>query len=238
MRFAVDLHIHTALSPCCDNDMTPNNISNMAYIKGLDIIAVTDHNCIKNFPAVASCASALGILAIPGMELETREEVHVICLFPAWEEALAMQEIVFKALPDIPNREDIFGEQLIMDEEDEITGRVGRMLITAADIGVEEAVAQVTSMGGVVIPAHVDRESYSILSNLGSVPDDLPIHVLEISKRCDPPSLRKKYEDLGRYRFILSSDAHHLGDILERESFLEMEEKSIPCFFEALKSPF
>ena len=230
-----DLHIHSALSPCSDNEMTPNNIVNMSFLKQLDIIAVTDHNSAENCVAVVECAKKRGIVAVPGMELETREEVHLICLFPGIDEALSMQEIVYNALPDLKNRPDIFGEQLVMDAEDNVLRHLDRLLLTASSLSVDDVFTHVGTLGGVVIPAHVDRDSYSIISNLGVVPDIPEIKYLEISKQCDKSKYLDPNSHLRKFNFIRSSDAHSLGDILERENFLELEKVSIECLIETLK---
>lgn len=235
MKYAVDLHIHSALSPCGDLDMTPNNIVNMAVLKGLDIIAVTDHNAAENLPAILACAGKTELLVIPGMEVETQEEVHLVCLFPGIAEALKMQEIVYDALPGLPNREDIFGQQLVMDEQDRIVGKVEQLLVTACSLGVEDISRIVGDLGGIVIPAHIDRESYSLLSNLGGIPEGLELHSLEVSKRCGVEGLVKAHPWLSEYLLLKSSDAHYLWDILEQESFVEMEEKSVSCLFDALR---
>lgn len=236
MKAYVDLHIHSALSPCADNEMTPNNIVNMAYIKGLNIIAVTDHNSVENCEAVIKCAKKAGIEAIPGMELETSEEVHLVCLFKDLEKALAMQDIVYKALPDMDNREDIFGQQLIMDEEDNVKGSLKRMLITATSLSIEEVFRKVRLLGGVVIPAHVDRDSYSMISNLGGIPEELGIKHLEISRMCELDRFLDANPMLKGYKFIRNSDAHTLGDILEPDIGLELEEASTECLIEALRT--
>lgn len=236
MKFAVDLHIHSALSPCSDNDMTPNNIVSMAFLKELDFIAVTDHNSIENINAVLKCAEQMGIIAVPGMELETCEEVHLICLFPTIEKALEFQKVVYAHLPRFENREDIFGEQLVMDDSDNITGRMEWLLLTAAQLSIEDAFAAVEELGGAIIPAHVDRDSYSIISNLGGIPENLKAGYVEISKNCDLTDFMNKNDTIRPFSFIRSSDAHHLGDILERESFIELEEKSVDCLIKILRN--
>jgi PHP family Zn ribbon phosphoesterase len=236
MIFAADLHIHSALSPCADNEMTPNNIVNMAFLKGLDFIAVTDHNSVENIRAVLKCAESRDIIAVPGMELETNEEVHLVCLFPDVEAAFFMQEKVYRSLPDMKNREDIYGPQLIMDEEDAILGSLDRLLLTASGLGVYEVFSMVREAGGAVIPAHVDRQSYSMLSNLGAIPEDLDINYLEVSRDCDLYSFKKTHPSLAEYSFLRSSDAHYLKDIFERETVLELEERSIHCLLEKLRT--
>ncbi|NSW89158.1 MAG: PHP domain-containing protein [Firmicutes bacterium] len=235
MKYYIDLHIHSSLSPCAENDMTPNNIVKMAVIKGLDIIAVTDHNSVENAEAVLKCAEKAGILAVPGMELETREEVHVVCLFPDIEKAMKMQDVVYKAMPPLENREDIFGEQIIVDENDNIRKKLKRMLLIAADIGLEEAFHIIEKLNGAMIPAHIDRDSYSIISNLGMVPNEISINCLEVSRVCDLDKYLETNPQLKKFRVIKSSDAHNLGDILERETFIELDKKDIICLINRLK---
>lgn len=235
MRLYMDLHIHSALSPCADNEMTPNNIVNMAWLKGLDIIAVTDHNSVENCEPVLKLAAQRGILAIPGMEAETKEEVHVLCLFPDLNTAKKVQDIIWDHLPNIKNRADIFGEQLKMDDQDNVAGEIDRMLVTAANISVEELFSLVTKSGGVCIPAHIDRASYSLLSNLGFIPEELNIKYMELSKACDINEFLRNNKSLEKYSFISSSDAHTLENILERDFYMELESNSIESLFRALK---
>lgn len=237
MKYAADLHIHTALSPCSEKDMTPNNIVNMALLKQLDIIAITDHNTAENINAVCKCSEGRNIIVVPGMEIETAEEVHLIGLFPDIEKALYVQERIYESLPDIANRADIFGDQLVMDEEDNIKGSLKQMLLTAASLSTSEIFNLVFDVGGVVIPAHIDRNSYSMLSNLGIIPEELKISCLEISKMCNPAELVQQNSRLEKYRLIKSSDAHSLGDILERETFFNLTELSIECLLAELKQP-
>lgn len=225
MKYYYDFHIHSALSPCGDNDMTPNNIVNMAMVKGLDIIAVTDHNSAENIEAIMERGRARDMIVIPGMEIESAEEVHMVCLFPDVESVRAMQEKVSAALPTIQNREDVFGEQLIINAKDEQVGKVSQMLITATGMSVEEIFEEVRGLGGVCFPAHVDRDSYSILSNLGAIPEDLDIDMIEISSKCDQTEFLERHPELKKYRTVVSSDAHYLWDISERTNFFEADEK-------------
>jgi PHP family Zn ribbon phosphoesterase len=235
MKLAYDLHIHSALSPCGDNDMTPNNIVNMSCLKGLDIIAVTDHNSAENLEAVMKCSHGKKLIVIPGIEIMTREEVHIVCLFPTLEAALQIQKVVYNSLPNISNREDIFGEQLIFDENDEIVGRLEQMLLVSADLSIEDVFYYTFKLGGVAIPAHVDRTSYSIISNLGSIPENINVNYLEISRNCTEKEYKLIHPELARYGFIRSSDAHYIGDILERESFIELDEASPNCLIDKLR---
>ncbi|HOQ07542.1 MAG TPA: PHP domain-containing protein [Clostridiales bacterium] len=226
MKFAVDLHIHSALSPCADKDMTPNNIVNMAVLKGLDAIAVTDHNSAANLQAISICAQRNGLVFIPGMEVETTEEIHIVCLMPDLESMSRFSAAVRQAMPRIENRPDIFGRQLIMDENDNVVCEEPMMLLTACRMTADDVTALARELNGVAVPAHVDRPSYSIISNLGFVPEEFGIKFLEISRDCDAALFRSMHPELESYQLVRSSDAHYLGDILERESMLELDELS------------
>ena len=157
INLSYDFHIHTCLSPCGDNDMTPANIVGMAALKGLDAIAITDHNSSLNCPAAIKLGEAYGVLVIPGMELTTEEEAHVVCLFPALENALAFSEYIYERLLPIKNKPEIFGHQFIMDEDENITGEIEHLLINATSIGFSDVSRELKPFGGVMIPAHVDK---------------------------------------------------------------------------------
>lgn len=237
MLYAYDLHIHTALSPCGDNDMTPNNIVNMAIIKNLDIIAVTDHNSCENAKAVMEVAENTELIVIPGMEVESSEEVHMICLFPSINKALQMQEIVYKNLPNLKNRTDIFGNQLVYNSKDEVINENERMLITATSLSIANILELSYSFYGIAYPAHIDRDSYSIISNLGLIPKDLNIKAVEFSKHVIPKDIVFEYKYLERYMSIQSSDAHYLEDIMERTNFIELPDKTINSIIRKINYP-
>lgn len=236
MKYAVDLHMHSCLSPCADADMTPNNIVNMSIIKGLDIIAITDHNSGENAKAIMECAEGTPLVVIPGMELETSEEVHVVCLFRSLENLINFQNLVYTVLPDMRNRPDIFGDQLILDKDDEVIGECDRMLITATDLIIDDVFGLVKKYGGVAYPAHIDRDSYSVLSNLGGIPESYRGRYLELSKNCDFTKflINGNHFVENGYHFIRASDAHHLWDIYDRENFMELSEKSISAVLDKL----
>lgn len=217
MKYAVDLHIHSALSPCADDDMTPNNIVNMAILKGLDIISITDHNSCDNVEA-AMVAAGNDILIVPGMEVQTREEVHLLCYFGKLEELLDFNLIIGQKMPHIPNNPSIFGNQYIMDSMDNIVGQREGLLLISVDMGIDEVTDEARKRGGVVVPAHVDRGSFSILSQLGFIPPNLKFSTLEIENFHSLDRLK-----LQGYNYIMSSDAHFLGDILEREMLIELD---------------
>lgn len=235
MKAAIDLHIHSCLSPCASAEMTPNNIVLMAKLKGLDIIAVCDHNHTGNLKAVEELAGAQGILLLPGLELETSEEIHLLCYFSSVNSILQMQSAMTQYYQYIPNREDIFGPQWILNAEDEPMEKIAFLLAASTTLDLYQAVAMVREFGGVPIPAHVDRESYSILSNLGSIPEDLAFNTLELSRYTSTPAFTQKYPEYVKKQFITSSDAHDLGMILERTAFIDLEECSIACLLEKLR---
>ena len=222
MRIAYDFHIHTALSPCGDGDMTPNNIVNMATLKGLDAIAITDHNTCGNAESCMKCAEGSNLIVIPGMEVETSEDCHIVCLFPDLASARSMAEKVRDALPKIKNRTDIFGEQIYLDENDEVVGYEENMLVTATSLSTQKVAELARSFGGVAIPAHIDKSSYSVISNLGFIDDKWGFATVEIKDLSKKENLCET-KGAGKYRIIHSSDAHYLWDISVREHFLEVE---------------
>ena len=232
MKLYYDFHIHSALSPCGDNDMTPNNLINMSIIKGLDAVALTDHNACENVRAAAAVAGDK-ILFIPGMEVETSEEVHIVTLFPTADAAEEMQRILVDSSPFIPNRPEIFGNQYIMDENDEICGEIDRMLVTASGLDIYTVVAAAKDLGGTAYPAHIDRESYSVLSNLGFIPPDLDISAVEITEK-SRAALEGEYSN--RYNIITSSDAHYLWDISERNHYIEVSDTSVRGILNAISN--
>lgn len=235
MKFWVDLHIHSCLSPCAEEEMTPNNIVNMALIKGLDIIAVTDHNSARNVEAIMETGKREGLLVVPGMELCTSEEVHLLCFFPSLKQVLDFERIVYESLPPIRNREDIFGAQIIMNSSDQEIGREDRLLSSASGLDIETALGLVRGLGGVVIPSHIDRESFSMLNTLGTIPENYDFKFLEYSQNCQLNSLLEKHPELSIHPSLRSSDAHFLCNILEQEFILELTEKSIKAVLNLLK---
>lgn len=224
MKVRYDLHLHTVLSPCGDDDMTPNNIANMAKINGLDVIAVTDHNACGNCRAVASVGKKIGLTVIAGMELETSEEVHVVMLFPSIDDAEACAKEVDSRRFKIKNKADIYGRQLIMDDNDAVLREEENLLVTATDIGVYEVVALAKKYGGIAFPAHIDRQSHGILQMLGDISEDMGFTAVEISKNADEEFV-KEWKKKG-YKVLRNSDAHYLENIAdgdEGENFIELD---------------
>lgn len=237
MKLRYDLHLHSCLSPCGDMDMTPNNLVGMAKLLGYDIIALTDHNSCRNTPAAVEVGQRLGITVVPGMELCTREEAHVVCLFPTVEAALDFGRWVEEHSPKIPNRPEIFGEQAVLDAEDQPIGKVEQLLIAAADIGVYEVLPLVRSYGGTAFPAHVDKDSYSITASLGSIPSEIGFPTVELSPRADREKMLTLYPELAGMRLLQDSDAHYLENMPDPGPMLELEENTPACLIALLDSP-
>jgi PHP family Zn ribbon phosphoesterase len=227
IRLSYDLHLHSCLSPCGDDDMTPANIIGMAAIKELDVIALTDHNSCKNCPAFMKLAEAYGILAIPGMELCTQEEVHVVCLFSTLEDAMNFDEYVYQKIIPIPNNEEIFGKQLIYNEEDEVIGREPYLLINATDISFDQVYELVRRYNGVMIPAHIDKNANSVISNLGFIPPDSKFSCVELKDMDKLSPIKETNPYLNECKIITNSDAHYLEHINEPIHFLHVESKTI-----------
>lgn len=228
------MHLHSCLSPCGDTDMTPNNIAGMAKLLGYDIIALTDHNSCLNTPAAIEAGRRLGLTVVPGMELCTREEAHVVCLFPTAEAALAFGEWVREHSPDIRNRPEIFGEQLVLDGEDRVIGKEEKLLIAAADIGIDEVLTLVRGHGGTAFPAHVDKDSYSVTASLGGIPPETGFTCAELSPRADRERVLRMYPELSALRLLQDSDAHYLENMPDAGPVLDLEENTAACLIAAL----
>ena len=235
VNLSYDLHIHSCLSPCGDDDMTPGNIVGMASIKGLDVIAVTDHNSCKNCPAVMAMAEQFGVLAIPGMEICTSEEVHAVCLFADLKAAMDFDAYVYERLLPFPNKEEIFGKQQICNEEDEVCGTVPYLLINSADISFDGLWELVDSYGGVMFPAHIDKTANSLIANLGFVPPDSRFTCAEVKNMGSLHRLKRENPYLETCWIISNSDAHYLPDINEPGLTLPARERSAAAVLETLK---
>lgn len=232
--YRADLHIHTALSPCAGEEMTPPRIVAAALQAGLQLIAVTDHNSAGNVAAVQEAARGTGLRVFAGMEVQTREDVHLVCLFATAAEAEEWQEEVYRALPAGENREDYFGEQLLCDAAGRKMGREKRLLLASTELGLEEVVREINGRGGVCIPAHVDRPSYSLLAQLGLIPEELPVAALELGLLA-PEAACRQFPALAGWALTAASDAHYLNDIGRRITVYELEEVNLNALVHALR---
>lgn len=206
--FRYDLHVHSCLSPCGDDDMTPNNIAGMAHLNGLDLVALTDHNACGNCPAFFQACEQYGIVAVAGMELTTAEDIHLVCLFETLEEAMAFDTLLKPYRMQIPNKVGIFGHQLVLDAEDRPIREEPHYLPIATTLGLEDAAELVRAHGGACHPAHIDREANGLLATLGMFP---PTPVFSFAELRDAD----KAELCGGRQRLICSDAHRLWELKE-----------------------
>ncbi len=222
-RYFYDLHIHSCLSPCADDDMTPANIAGMASLKGLTLLALTDHNSCKNCPAFFEACNAFGIVPVPGMELTTAEDIHLVVLFPTLEQAMDFDREIHPRILPVKNRPDIFGNQHVVDSDDNILSEEEILLINATDLDVDSALDLVARYGGAVYPAHIDRPSNGMIAVLGTVPKEYGFSWVEFNDYEQREAILKEH-GLSCHT-LCSSDAHDLGCIHEAEHFLELEDE-------------
>ncbi len=225
-KFLADLHVHTVLSPCAEVEMIPPLIVREALERGIRLIAVTDHNSSANAAAVIRAAAGSPLVVLPGMEVQTREEVHVVCLFDTVEQLAGWQAQIDTALPAVKNDPDHFGEQFIVDETGDFLERETRLLLNSVEMGLEQVVRCVLAAGGLVFPAHVDRKAFGLLANLGFVPPGLPVDAVEISRWLSPADALRRYPHLAGYPLIQNGDVHRLDEFLGANQF-EVEAASI-----------
>ncbi len=224
-KYYYDLHIHSCLSPCGDDDMTPGNIAGMAMLNGLNIVALTDHNSAKNCPAFFAQAKKYGIVPIPGMELTTSEDVHVVCLFRSLEDALAFDKEVEAKRIIVKNKPAIFGHQYIVDEEDSPVGEEEGLLINATTLSIEEANDLVKSYRGVCYPAHIDRPSNGMVAVLGDFPDDPHFTAYELNDGGNTEEYQARFPKLKDKMRAVSSDAHYLENIGQAENYFMIDDE-------------
>ena len=221
-RYFYDLHIHSCLPPCAAADNTPTNLAGMGMLAGLGLMALTDHNSSKNCPAFFKAAEKVGIIPVAGMELETSEDVHVVCLFPTLEDALDFDEVVASRRLPIKNKPEVYGEQTIMDADDNVIGSEELLLVVATTIPLDEVCGLCGSHNGVCYPAHIDRQSNGIISILGDIPPDLPFSCAELHDLSLADELSAKYPTLSRLMLLSSSDAHRLEDINDARHYIDL----------------
>ncbi|MBO4886768.1 MAG: PHP domain-containing protein [Firmicutes bacterium] len=223
-RYYYDFHVHSCLSPCGDNDNTPNNLAGMASLNGVTLMALTDHNSSRNCPAFFKAARRYGIVPVAGMELTTAEDIHVVCLFETLEEALAFNDEVDEKRIRIKNREEVFGEQLILDENDEIIGREEDLLINATMIPLDEVPAMVAKYRGICYPAHIDRQANGAISILGDFPHYVGFRMAELNDAANKETYVEKY-GLQNLKIMVSSDAHYLDQLREDNDYFDIDDE-------------
>jgi len=219
IEFRAELHVHTVLSPCAGTDMLPEAIVQSALFNEINLIAITDHNVGYNVAPVRKIGRREGLLVLPGMELETQEEVHSICLFDSLEQLKALQKIVDANLPFYPNNEEFFGPQWVVDEKGNKIRLEKRQLLFPVKISIQKACKIVKDLGGLFFPAHINREANGLLSHLGTVPPDLDVQIVEINRRTTKEAILKRYPELARYHILQSGDVHYLDGFLGANRF-------------------
>lgn len=212
-RVRLDLHIHTVLSPCSEIDeMTPRAIVRAALDKGLDLIAICDHNSARNVAAAQRAALDKDLEVLAGMEVTSSEEAHILGLFGTHEQVMALQEEVYGRLPGV-NDEEAFGIQVVVDHEDMVEDLDQRLLIGATTMSAKRIVDLIRNLGGISVASHIDRPSFSVFSQLGFIPPDLRFHAVEVSRRATVGEALRKYPQIADYPILRSSDAHRIEDV-------------------------
>jgi PHP family Zn ribbon phosphoesterase len=232
--YKYDLHIHSALSPCGDDAMTPNNIANMAMLCDIQIAALTDHNSAANCPAFFKACEKIGVVPVAGAEVNTSEEVHVLCLFPTLDAAMNFDDLLDSHIPDIKNRPDIFGNQFVMDANDVCVGERDKLLIAATDISVDAISGIVSQFDGVAIPAHIDGNAFSLIANLGFIPDGYPFTAYEIRRAEECAALTAANPILNDKILLFDSDAHTLEALVREPSKIELDEPTAAALIRKL----
>lgn len=209
----IDLHVHSALSPCAAEEMKPPAALLMAERRGVTVLGVVDHCSARNAGAFIEAAPAFDLRLLVGLEIESAEGVHILALFDNLDAAMAMDESVAERLPDLANRPSFFGEQHLLDEWGQIVGMDGRLLVTACELSIEEVAALTASLGGISIPAHIERAAYGLLPTLGFAPPGLEVDAFELSRWTSPAQARERWPELRGRALLTGSDAHCLDEI-------------------------
>lgn len=236
MNYKADLHIHSVLSPCGALDMSPSRIVHEAKRKGVDIIAITDHNSTLHCELAVELGRREGLLVLRGVEVTTKEEVHCLAYFETANQTSLFQEFIDVHLPHIKNKSAYFGEQLVVDQNEVILYSEPRLLLSALSVGIDDVQKMVHSLGGLFIPAHIDRERFGIIRQLGFFPTDLPVDAYEVSAKCNGFELKLNFPVLQQFCMLHSSDAHQLADVGASYSTLKMSELTFQQVQLALKT--
>ncbi|MGE5374562.1 MAG: PHP domain-containing protein [Bacteroidota bacterium] len=213
-QFRADLHVHTVLSPCAEVEMIPPLIVQQALEQEIDLIAITDHNASANVGAVQKAAEGTKLTVLPGMEVQSREDVHLLTIFEGTDSLHTWQRQVDQALPEKSNNPSFFGEQFVVDETGELIRSEPRLLLTSTHFSIDEIFIRVNALGGMVIPAHVERTSYGLLPTLGLISEKWKLPALEISRLTSPERAIRAFPVLQDYPLIQSGDVHRLDEFL------------------------
>ncbi|MBI5666111.1 MAG: PHP domain-containing protein, partial [Nitrospirae bacterium] len=235
-EYKADLHIHTCLSPCAELEMSPRAIVKTALKKGIDIIAITDHNSAENVIAARKAAKNTALTVLAGMEITTSEEAHILALFDDMESIMKLQDIVYDNLMPGVNDEKRFGDQIVVNEKDEVLEFNKRLLIAATELSAYSIVNIIHSLGGLAVASHVDKEVFSIISQLGFIPENLKFNALEMSIHIDRKRAEESFAIYNSCPWISSSDAHYLDDIGKRTTSFFMNEPTIADMSSALNN--
>lgn len=231
MLFKTDLHIHSTLSACCDRENTLNNIINMSKVLGLRIIAIADHNSAKNVEVAVNLAKENGILCVPALEVTTNEEIHALCLFRNVIDAKILSDEIASSSLKYPLNEKIYYPQTVLDKNDCVIEKIDYLLNVATNFDIYSLINRVRQLDGIVIPAHIDKESASLYSVFGVIPNDIDLTTVECRKCC-PTAVLNDCKD--KYNVIYSSDAHNLGSMCENDFYLDLKEMTIDSLFDYL----
>lgn len=234
IKYRAELHVHTVLSPCAEVEMIPPLIIQSALDLDINLLAITDHNSTANIPAMMDAAVNSGISILPGMELQTREEVHLLCIFDKPRQAFAFQQLIDPLLPQINNDPEHFGEQFVVDATGDFIKTEPRLLLTSANLGLDDAVMEVHKLGGLAIPAHVDRKAYGLINMLGFFPPEAQFDAVEISRFTSPEKISLLHPEIKKFTVIQNGDVHRLNEFMGSCSF-EMESSSISEMIKAFK---
>jgi PHP family Zn ribbon phosphoesterase len=234
-RYEADLHIHTVASPCGMVEMIPPLIIAAAQMAGLDMIAIVDHNCCENAGAVIEAAEGSGIRVLPGMEVQSVEGVHLLCLFDDLEQAHEMQESVYSSLPDVPGAARFIDEQFVVDAAGEFVSYCDRPISLPTRMEIETIWQQADRLGGMCIPSHIDKSGTGICGVLGMMPEEPVFEAVEISANLTPEVARVKYPSVGDLPIVQDSDAHWLDAIGEKRTAFLLEHRSLSEIRKALR---
>jgi len=232
--FKADLHVHTCLSPCADLNMGPRALVEKASQQGLDVIGISDHNSAENVPAVVKAARDRKLTVLPGMEVTSKEEVHILAVFDTVDKALRLQEIVYEHLPG-DNDPEAFGPQVVVNEDHDVLGFNNRLLAGATELSIDQVVESIRGLGGLAIASHVDRETFGIIGQLGFIPEGLNLDALELSANTTPEEARRRFPQYADCAFIRSSDAHSVAEIGKAWTWLLLDEPSTREIKKALR---